>query len=476
MSIQPPTRVAVPPEPSGAEEVVELAEEANAAPSPSLTMPAILIIAAVLGCSLYANMSTLVVDRTKFRFFPPFISGVNRNDNNHLAAEYNSIAGALVAGRGFADPFREQTGPTAWMPPVLPVVIAGLRWIAGNDMEAVTAMFVLLQDLSLIGTGLLLIALTRRTTGQVWLTTFLYIGVLCFYFRLCFQFTHDCWIVLAALDVLIWGLVWLRPFEGSKRRAAVWGIVGGMCALVSPIVGLCWAVAALGCGLPKGRRSRFAIAVLLSMLTITPWIIRNWLLFERLIPVKSNLAYELYQAQIVQPGGVLQGNIFGSHPYATDGEERWQYRKDGEMKFLDKKWNLFVKAVQENPGDFAERVANRFFAATLEYSPFNLSEKTRGERGGLFSYEAWVYRTSQLVYPLPFLALVVLLVSAAWQPLSSAQWIVIGIYVSYLLPYILVSFYERYKFPIVVAEVALLVWGVHFAYRCIFGAREARVV
>ncbi|MCI0684534.1 MAG: hypothetical protein L0Y71_20675 [Gemmataceae bacterium] len=416
----------------------------------SMTGAAVLVIVAVIAGSLYANLSSLVVNRANFRFFPPFMAGVNRNQTEHLAAEYNSIATAIVAGRGFSDPFKDQAGPTAWMPPVLCWILAGLRWVADGDSEIVIALFILLQDLALMFSGVMTVALSRRTTGRVWLPAALFVGAMAYYFRLCFQFTHDCWIVLLTLNLVIAGMIWLRPFEQSLRRAAVWGICGGLFALTSPIVGFTWAVAALATGLRKGRRRQFAVAVLMSILTVTPWVIRNYWVFGRLIPVKSNLAFELYQSQCLQAGGVLRGNIFGSHPYAADGEERWRYRKLGEMEYLDEKWEIFAKAVRDNPMDFVERVANRFFAATLEYSPFSPNEERNNGR---------IFFISQLVYPLPFLSLLLLLVLSPWRPLSSAQWIVIGVYLSYLLPYIIISYYDRYKFPVLAAEILMMVWA-----------------
>src|SRR5438876_448985 len=97
----------------------------------------VVVLTAVVGLSLYAE------------------GFQNRNNNNQLGAEYWNIASALVSGRGFADPFQEQTGPTAWMAPVLCWVLAGLHWLAADDKEALVALFVLLQDLALIGTGFL---------------------------------------------------------------------------------------------------------------------------------------------------------------------------------------------------------------------------------------------------------------------------------------------------------------------------------
>ena len=35
-----------------------------------------------------------------------------------------------------------------------------------------------------------------------------------------------------------------------------------------------------------------------------------------------------------------------------------------------------------------------------------------------------------------------------------------GVYLVYLLPYVLISYYERYKFPLVATEVMLVVWAI----------------
>ena len=40
--------------------------------------------------------------------------------------EAGNIATALVEGRGFSDVFRRPTGPTAWLAPVYPVLLAGI--------------------------------------------------------------------------------------------------------------------------------------------------------------------------------------------------------------------------------------------------------------------------------------------------------------------------------------------------------------
>ena len=91
------------------------------------------VVAAVVTCSLYANLSYLVTDPADYRLFPPFRPYVDANMNDHLGHEYFYIARSLVAGEGFSHPFSDRTGPTAWVPPLLPSLQAGLLWACGGD-------------------------------------------------------------------------------------------------------------------------------------------------------------------------------------------------------------------------------------------------------------------------------------------------------------------------------------------------------
>ena len=138
----------------------------------------------------------------------------------------------------------------------------------------------------------------------------------------------------------------------------------------------------------------------LRALVLTPWTVRNYLVFGRLIPIKSNAAYELWQSQCVTPDGLLQpSRAFASHPYVSAGRQRQEYKTLGEMEFLDKKGELFRQSVAADPLDFIDRVACRFLGATVWYMPFNRVEETR---------RPWLLWVSRIVHPLPFLAAYIL--------------------------------------------------------------------
>jgi hypothetical protein len=413
------------------------------------------VVVAVVGCAVYANLSFAVTSPANYRFFPPFRAGFNANTSRNLGGEYFHIAQALAAGRGFANPFGEQTGPTAWQPPVLPAILAGLLRLTGGDRTCVTTVVVCLNVLVLAGTGLLVLALAGQTPSRVGAggAVLVFLLALLYQFEHCFQRAHDGWLVLLCVDLLVAGLYWLRPLRRrppvpAALLCAAWGMFGGLCALVSPVVGFSWGVLSLLAGLRDRAWFRLALVALVAGLTVAPWTVRNYLVFGRLIPMKSNLALEMYQSQCLQADGMLQ--TFQGHPGDAGSPERQEYRTLGEVAYLDRKWEQFRQAVRADPLDFLDRVASRFLGATLWYVPLNRAQEAK---------QPWVLWFKRLLHPLPFLALVVLASTAAAQGLYRAQGIAIGVYCLLLLPYVAASYYERYAVPLLGVKVLLVIWG-----------------
>jgi hypothetical protein len=424
----------------------------------------LLLVAVVWGCSIYANLSFAITNKADYRYLPPFKRNVNGNHNGHLGAEYFNIAKALHKGEGFANPFARNTGPTAWMPPVLPGILAGLLWVCDGDRDTVMAIVIFLQVLVLIGTGVLILALAARTTRRVGPLAALAVFVtwmVCDY-RMWFQMTHDGWIVLLALDLLLAGLCWGRPLR-RWFTAAGWGVLGGLCMLTTPIAALVWGGMTVAVGIRGRAWRRLAVAGLAVAVTLVPWTVRNYLVFGRVIPVKSNLAYELYQSQCLQPDGLLQNATFAGHPYGGQRAEGREYDTLGETAFLDHKREQFIDAVWTNPTEFLDRAADRFLGTTLWYIPTDRNAEAK---------RPWVLGLTRLAFPVPFLGLLVLLGTSFRERLHWAQWSAVGVYLLYLLPYIGASYYERYGVPLLGVKVLLVIWALDrlLTIRSYFGA------
>ena len=186
---------------------------------------------------------------------PQQLTWLRLDSNFHLGTEYDEIARAIRSGRGFSDPFKVESGPTAWMAPVLPYVLAGLYWVFGDNRETVVELVLLIKALVLVLTGLLVVREGRRI-GRVWLA---YLGshrrFRDAHFHQMFQRTHDIWLVLLVVDLTWMGIVrlWVQP-KGISA-AVVWGWFGGLTALCSPIAGATWAVVTALRWRPRGRGS-----------------------------------------------------------------------------------------------------------------------------------------------------------------------------------------------------------------------------
>jgi hypothetical protein len=303
----------------------------------------------------------------------------------------------------------------------------------------------------LLGTGFLVLALGLSTAhaGPI-VTTVLIVGTFLSHFRQCFQFAHDGWFLMLFIDCLVVGLCWCRPFA-RRWSSAGWGLFGGLAALASPVAGLTWAVTSAWTARRQRVASRAALAFLVASLTVLPWTIRNYLVLGRWLPLKSNLAYELFQSHCLQTEGVLQRATFRLHPGRAVTPEVRELRRLGEIGYMDVKWRQFSDALRSDPNDFLHRTLERFVAATVRYEPFHVDfESTR----------PWVIWTSRLAHPLPFLGALLLLCRRVRQPLRHERWIVIGIYVVYLLPYVFISYYPRYAMPLLGVKMLLMLWAI----------------
>ncbi|HUZ03935.1 MAG TPA: hypothetical protein VMU62_01160, partial [Acidobacteriaceae bacterium] len=81
------------------------------------------------------------------------------DDHFQFGWEMGHIARALVTGHGFADPFRGHTGPTAWVGPLYPLLLAGVFRIFG--------VFTLRAAWVILTINCFFSALTTRTTYEI---------------------------------------------------------------------------------------------------------------------------------------------------------------------------------------------------------------------------------------------------------------------------------------------------------------------
>src|SRR6185436_9143050 len=100
------------------------------------------------------------------------------------------------------------------------------------------------------------------------------------------------------------------------------------------------------------------------------------------------------------------------------GRERQEYKALGEVAFLDHKREQFWTALADDPVNFLFRVGDRLLGTTVVYTPFD--REVSRER-------PLAFLLARVIFPLPFLAALLLLATAVWRPLQPAQWAVLGV-------------------------------------------------
>jgi len=128
----------------------------------------------------------------------PWLRGDFRS---HVGAEYHCISTAILKGRGFSDPFHKETGSTAWMPPVLPFAMAGLRILFPSPNSLVNAMIVL-QGIAVWTAVWIVLGESRRLKISLALAIVVILVFLVTHFYQLFQMTHGTGLLLLVVSLL----------------------------------------------------------------------------------------------------------------------------------------------------------------------------------------------------------------------------------------------------------------------------------
>src|SRR5947207_10907420 len=152
-------------------------------------------------------------------------------DNFSFGWEMGRIGRALATGRGFADPFNSQTGPTAWEPPIYPYLIAGVFRLTGVYTHASALILLTINSVFSAFTCIPIFLIAKKCFNQrvaVW-TAWMW-AVLPSVMFWCTRWVWETSLAALLLAVIFWLTLQLEDAAGAR----VW--VG---------FGLLWGVAAL---------------------------------------------------------------------------------------------------------------------------------------------------------------------------------------------------------------------------------------
>ncbi len=412
--------------------------------------------------SIVLILCTLVADHKDAN--PLSLSWLPHGERAQLGATYDTIARSIRNGRGFADPFFERTGPTAWMPPVLPYLLAAMYWVTGDQRPIVVECIVWIQFSVLLFSGMLVVGEARRL-GVPWLGHVSWLLVLVSDYYEQFQRTSDIWLVHLILCILWIFAVRSELIWSTLRIRVLWGALGGFIALCAPIGAIVWSVvtfrtwrlnskARIGPISFGHQAAAILVPLLISMVVAGPWCVRNRIVMGKWIPIKSNFAYELWQSQCLDDDGVLDSKSAWQHPWGGEGEQRRRYVKVGEVRFIEERWKPIVESIRSSPWNLLQRIVNRGLAATLIYHPIAPYLEMHH---GFMVVKRWLF-------PLPFVGMILLLVlhRRSWTIQERAA---LAIYWLYVGPYILITYYDRYAAPLLSIKALIVLYALSLAIK-----------
>jgi hypothetical protein len=274
--------------------------------------------------------------------------------------ETGRIARSLVEGKGFSNPLFGDTGPTAWMTPVYPAMVAVVFKLFGVYTKASALVLLSFNALTSALNVIPIFLFARRSFGErvarwsAWTWAFFPYGI---YFPV--ERIWETWLATLLLSILFWMALELE----EEKPVWVWilyGLIWGVEALTSPSVlavlpflGLwtCWR-------LYQNRRRWLApngAAALVFLAVITPWFVRNYHVFHRFIPFRDNMG------MVLRLGTKWNTQYWAASelgPWHSDAE--WEeFKRDGEIAYMATKKRQAVASILADPGWYVWRTFRR---------------------------------------------------------------------------------------------------------------------
>jgi len=271
------------------------------------------------------------------------------------------IGRSLAQGQGFSNPFNAATGPTAWEPPLYPFLIAGVFKLFGIYTHAAAVVLLGLNSFFSALTCIPIFLIAKRCFDEklaIW-TAWLW-AVMPPVMYWCTRWVWETSLAALLLALIFWLTLDLEERSGLKpwlKFGLLWGIAGltntSMLAFL-PASGV-WA------WYRRWKRSRpslagVALASLVFVVCITPWIARNSRIFGRLMFLRSNFGAELRIGNGPWADGTWREYL---HPTQNVYEMR-RYRQMGEIAYVAERQREAMAFIREDYARFMGLNVKRF--------------------------------------------------------------------------------------------------------------------
>lgn len=316
------------------------------------------------------------------------------NDHFDFGFEAARIARALVEGSGYADAFANiagrHNGPTAWLPPLYPLIIAGVFRVFGI-YTSLSAWIILAINCLFSGfTARSIWEIGSRFAGR---RCGLWSGWIWALYPAAMQYAvRWIWEMTVTTALFTWVLVLaLRMRQEPRNQTRRWLLFGLLWALIAlsnstlllflPVCGI-WIL--MGTWKTPHALRDAVLAGVVFVAAITPWTIRNYRVFHAFIPMRGNFGAELYLGNGPGSTGFLMDY---DHPFRAP-EQLKLYMQMGEVRYVAMRGAMAKANIAADPAHFVKDTALRvyFFWASVPHAWDENTGQYLLEAGRVFNY------------------------------------------------------------------------------------------
>jgi hypothetical protein len=307
--------------------------------------------------------------------------------------EAYSIAQALAEGEGYSFPANDRWlfppvddgtfHPTAWVDPLYTYCLAALIWVFGPYHQLAAAIF----NLCLLFAALML----TYKLGERLLNPplgFLAVLILVSFSRFVSNVSYMNNTILASVVILASALAVLSYLQSpSLPRASVLGLILGFTALGCPSAQFFILVTPLAIVLVRWRERRRAVwqaltVVVTAVVILAPWTIRNYLIFDEFVPVRTG------SGQIAFVGVVAVSGTVDPDLVRSVVKPSWSEKNP---------WSAVKLATQKEKRQALEKFQRQYMG---EVGPHGLDNMNEAQR------DAWLMKeTKAFLAEHPFLSM-----------------------------------------------------------------------
>ena len=314
--------------------------------------------------------------------------------NFNFGFEAGRIARSVATGHGYANPFNGVSGPTAWLTPLYPLLMAAAFKLFGvYSRGAALALLVVDSAFSAaVAPAVYEIAercfdargIARRGSKYA-APVALWSAWLWAVYPAALQYAiHWIWEMSLTVCLFSWAVVVAlrlrgvgeeeqevgsRKQEVESRKYGLWvglGVLWGLIALSNASLLLCLPAMMIWVAWPELRRWRISLrtvggAVLTTVMfaaVLAPWVARNERVLHALVLTRDNFGVELYNSSLPSNDGLPWGTAM---PLWQGDPVFKVYERMGEVKFAQMRQKEAIANLRARPGLFVRWTVGRFF-------------------------------------------------------------------------------------------------------------------